>query len=325
VTKTSTKKSNKSKKTKSTKASLPPKPPAVVVASPTPPKTPPTEISIKSELFSPIMSTTSSLHTSDTNAAATVLDQVRMMESFRMDGSADYPHVIMANAVKPECNFGFDICQVNGVEHRNFDRKVIVMRKATAVPQEKEWEAYVPLVRFRTLADRSVLVRGPSQDFWHKDSKLYHETSEMCEATQKAHSKHETEIKSDPSRQCAHCLIVFPPGTDLENHILSDNAVLVKRGSNEMSTMIDLHDGVDEDEEEEEEVADNSFKDAKDGDGEDEAAEKKNDRFAELLGLDVYWRIAKKGGELIRSPSPQKKKNQRFKNRGKSMKKLFKK
>ena len=72
---------------------------------------------------------------------------------------------------------------------------------------------------------------------------------------------------------------MFPEDTRFENHILSDDAVIVKKGVNDLVETAKLNEG-DKDEEEE----------------------------IELLGMDVYWRIAKQGGDLIRSPDAPKKK-----------------
>ena len=223
-----------------------------------------------------------------TSASALILKQVERLEAdLKQDGSSDYPYILIANLDKPEANWGFEVSLVKGIEYRNFTRDAFHIRKVTNVTQEGQWDATIPIEKYPTLAQRSVLIRGPSQDFWHRSADRYHQLG-FCDKTKTVHEALETQIENDPSRLYSHWLIVLPQGTELENHILSDDAKHVKKMTNDLVATIKLNEG---DEHEEEEV--------------------------ELLGLDVYWRIAIKGGEMLRSPERNLPKKKRFAHRKK--------
>jgi hypothetical protein len=213
-------------------------------------------------------------------AVDVVLGQVEALTRFKMDGSFDYPYIIIVNVTKPEANWGFEVSFVPNIEHRNFSRDIYHIRRVTGVGQEEDWEAIIPTKKYPSLGQRAVLIRGPSQDYWHKDHEIYHAES-FCERTKKAHESLQTNIEKSKDRLYSYWLLVFPHGTEIENHILSDDAVHVKKES------LDL-------------VGSYTYTD-----------DKNKNHDMELYGLDVYWRIAVKGGEMIRSPDVKKKK-QRF-------------
>jgi hypothetical protein len=261
------------------------------------PTTPPREVAFgTNHLASPTTTTllvspttmysaaSSSVLTTESSVVAAVLQQIESLSSFRMDGSVDFPYIIMVDASKPEANWGFEVAYVQQVEHMNFNRDIYHIRKVTGVPQDNEWEASIPSKKYPTLADRDVLIRGPSQDYWHKDASVYHQM-EFCERTKKVHESLQTALDTNKDRLYSHWLLVFPQGTHLENHVFSGDAVHVKK---ESLDLCDSFSYVDEN---------NKTKDV------------------ELFGMDVYWRIAVKGGEMIRSPNAPKKK--RFPNRKK--------
>lgn len=213
-----------------------------------------------------------------------VLHQVETLSNFKMDGSGDYPYIIIVDPNKSEANWGFEVSFVPQIEHRNFSRDIYHIRKVTGVGQEDEWEASIPMKKYPALANRAVLIRGPSQDYWHRDAERYHEQP-FCEQTKKAHQTLQTNLDASKDRLFSHWLLVFPIGTEMENFVLSDDAVHVKKAT------LDL-------------VSSYSFVD-----------EKNKNTEVELLGVDVHWRIAIKGGEMIRSPSAPTKNKKRFANR----------
>ena len=219
-----------------------------------------------------------------------VLNQVAVLEQpeFKQDGSADYPFIVIVNPKKPEANQGFDVTLVDRVEFRNFNRNAFHIRKTTTVSQEHDWEAKIPFEKFPTLAHRSVLIRGPSQDLWHQRPDVYH-YGDHCPTTKTAHESVRTEIEGNPDRKFSYWLLVLPRDTQLENYIFSDDAVIVKKEIKELITdvKVEMKDDKDEDKVTKEEV--------------------------EIYGMDVSWKIAKAGGTMIRSPSV--KKATRFKKR----------
>ena len=72
-----------------------------------------------------------------------------------------------------------------------------------------QWGAFVPYDKFPTLSHRALMFVGPSQDFWHRNTTLYHEDNVDCKQTQKKHSTTQKAIKNNPLRQLEHTLMVF--------------------------------------------------------------------------------------------------------------------
>jgi hypothetical protein len=246
-------------------------------SQPSQPWAPFAEVAFDPTVLSAMFSSAASIQTTESSVVSVVLQQVEALTLFKMDGSADYPYVIIVDPSKPEANWGFEVSFVPQIDHRNFFRDVYHIRKVTGVPQDGEWEATIPFNKYPTLANRAVLIRGPSQNYWHQDAGRYHAES-FCDQTKKVHESLQTNLETKKDRLYSHWLLVFPLGTEMENHILSDDAVHVKKGT------LDL-------------VGSYQFVD-----------EKGKQQDVELLGVDVHWRIAVKGGEMIRSPSVPKKK-----------------
>lgn len=218
----------------------------------------------------------------------TVLQQVYALETFKQDGSPDYPFIVIVNPDRPECNWGFEVQLVENIEHRNFNRSVYYIRHVTGVGQEFDWEATIPKDKYPELAGRVVEFRKPSQHFFHQTAERYHQEKHPCQATKNAHSSLQTSIKQEPHRAYAYWLLVFPRGTKLENYTFSDDAVIVKTGNKNLIDDYTYPDG--------EEV--------------------------EVTGVGVFWRIALAGGTMISSPEPTPTKA-RFVRRNKPKKKGY--
>jgi hypothetical protein len=224
-------------------------------------------------------STTSSEATA-TETSAFVLQQVETLTSFKMDGSDDYPYIIIVDPNKPEANWGFEVSLVPQVEFKHFTRDIYHIRKVVGQTQIALWEARIPTEKYPHLARRAVLIKGPSQDYWHQDAMRYH--AEMkCDRTRIVHQTLQTSIAGNPARMRSTWLLVFPPTTQFENHVLSGDANYV------LKETLDLYGSIWEGNEE-----------------------------IQLLGTDVHWRIALKGGEMICSPDASNAKK-RFANRKK--------
>lgn len=263
------------------------KPAPSVPAATTPSIQPPTEISVASlaartaamSLFSiPGSSAALTEEISADDSSRVVMQQIGILSSFKMDGSAAFPFLVMVNP-NGATICGFDIRLVNGISHRNFSRDAYHIRKTTTVSQEDEWSATIPLEKYPLLANRTVLIRGPSQDFWHKDAEVYHQ-NEFCETTKTAHETYQTNLA--PEDLYSHWLLVFPEGTHLENHVFSDNATLINKENNDLVHSLKIDVGTEDEED------------------------------VELFGMDVYWRIATTGGQMIRSPEVKGGKKKRF-------------
>ena len=66
-----------------------------------------------------------------TDASAQVLEQVKLLSSpnFKMDGSEEYPYIVIVNTERPEANFGFEVSLVPGIEVRGYVRTAYHIRK----------------------------------------------------------------------------------------------------------------------------------------------------------------------------------------------------
>jgi hypothetical protein len=242
------------------------------ISSPTP--RPRSLVGVKKQImFSPLSvasaaKSANGLVHSDESIASTsiaeVLKFVEVLETIHQDGTLEYPFIHIVNMEYPERNRGFDIVLVNDIEHQGFTRDGFHIRKAVAVMDSTRWEAFVPYTKFPTLAHRALMFVGPSQDYWHRNTALYHEDNVDCKPTQKKHSTTQKAIKNNPLRQLEHTLMVFGEGVHFENHIFSNDAKKVAVVPNEMCTSID-------------------------NGGEE----------LELDGISLFWRIAIAGGDEL--------------------------
>ena len=207
-------------------------------------------------------------------AAKKVEEQLMLLENPEMEwtenGSEDYPYLHMVNTRRPEANKLFCICYIPQMEWRNYKRNVYFIRlPASPCEDTSQYEAFIPVDKYQHFKGRCVMIRIPSQSWFHQKAALYHQNQSFCVPTFNAHESLETAIANEPSRKFVYWLLVFPPGTQLENHILSDDGVHVKKG------VEDLDDTVKEEGEEDD---------------------------TPVYATDIYWRIALAGGNMLRSP-----------------------
>jgi hypothetical protein len=111
---------------------------------------------------------------------------------------------------------------------------------------------------------------------------LYHE-EEFCQQTALIHEAQQTAIKRSIVRMYSYWLLVLPKGTTLENYIISHDSVHVKKGNQEMEKAFEVEND--------------------DGTTEMET----------LYGMDVYWRIAVAGGNMVSDPESATKKRRKKK------------
>ena len=230
---------------------------------------------IKSKMFSPSASVASPSQSVREESVGLVLTQVEQLANMRMDGSLEYPYILHVNVSHPERNNGFEVSFVPSILHRGYDRAAFVIRKAVALPQNDDWTAIVPHKRFPTLASRSILIRGPSQDFWHASAERYHANNQNinCENTKIVHTALETAISKNENRKYSYWLVVFPEDIVLENYVFSDDDTHITKHTNDMADEF-----------------------------------KNDDDDLDIFGMSVYWRIAVSGGELVNPVSAPKKK-----------------
>jgi hypothetical protein len=73
------------------------------------------------------------------------------------------------------------------------------------------------------VASRIVLIKGPSQNVWFRNSRRYHKDL-TCGATRTAHQATEIAIETTSARQYSYWLIIFPKDVVLDNNIFSKDA-----------------------------------------------------------------------------------------------------
>ena len=220
---------------------------------------------------------------STSNPIAEVLEYVALLESsIRQDGTLEYPFIHIVNEDFPERNRGLDIVLVPEIVHREHTRDAFNIRKTVPVGNAGDWDAFIPLERYPGLARRAIILRGPSHDFFTKDTERYHgdKRNINCEPTKKKHSATEQAINDSPSRQYEHTLLIFKKGVVLENHVFSDNAKSIDVEVNDMTA--DIDNGGDK---------------------------------LEVMGISLLWRIAVAGGSKLASGNPKKGQKKLFKKR----------
>jgi hypothetical protein len=212
------------------------------------------------------------------------LQTVAMLEKseHKQDGTKERPYVIIADPERPESCRGFEVALIPNIKVGNYVRSVFHIRHVTTQGMEDEWTATIPHEDYPTLANRSVLIRGPSQELWHRRPDLYHEEA-FCAHTALIHETQQTSIKQSIVRLYSYWLLVLPKGTVLENYIISNDSINVTTCTQEMTKAFETED------------------------------ENGNTQLETLYGMDVYWRIAVAGGSMVSDPGSATKKRRKKK------------
>jgi hypothetical protein len=158
-------------------------------------------------------------------AAVTTTPPALSWSSFQ-DGSKAHPWITIVNKEQPEANREFDIQFVQNMTHGNYERNGYHIRLTVAAMDYDAWEATTPNSGGYPpeFERRLIMLKGPSQSSWERNTERYHATKKVnCARTKAAHSGTEIEISKDLARQQSHWLLVFPQGTILDNQIFSDD------------------------------------------------------------------------------------------------------
>jgi hypothetical protein len=137
------------------------------------------------------------------------------------------PRVILVDSTHPERNADFDIQYVRGIEHEGYKRNGFHIRITIAPLDRDIWSATM-YTDNPTLANRAILVKGPSRSSWYKEFESFSKKIQ-CDATAEYHEETVGKIDRDEDRQFAYWLLVFPEGTFLDNVILSGDQINVKK------------------------------------------------------------------------------------------------
>jgi hypothetical protein len=203
-------------------------------------------------------------------------DAYRLLNFFQQVGTKEQPFIVMVNYEYPERSSPlWTISRLEKVEHINHQYQGFGIRCSIDVPDYLEYEAFIPDPReFQSLLSlygRIIMIRGPSVPFWLRDDDRYHSDKSKidCAATKTAHEMETTARKeAGESRLHSYHLLVFKPGTVLDNSIFSSNNTHVI--GHQLSQKMEAND------------AKNVFK-------------------QKVQGMTLWWRIAEAGGTKIRN------------------------
>jgi hypothetical protein len=137
------------------------------------------------------------------------------------------PIVIIVDKNIPESHRGFHVHYLPNIAHEGYSRKGWKVWRSAYWRDKKFWSMMTYQSTNVDLANRSVMVKGPSRPCWAAMDAAWQEkmdcaaTSDQCAATTLA-------IKEDESRQFTYWLIIFPQDTHLDNVILSGDPFKVK-------------------------------------------------------------------------------------------------
>jgi hypothetical protein len=191
------------------------------------------------------------------------------------NGTQKNPWIVAVDIERAEGNRDFDIEHVIGIDQDDiYTRNGFDIRRTVAAPDMEEWTATIPTNFSPQYSKRVILFKGPSRDYWQRNTDKYHADGHVgCEATKKAHSATEIAIEELPVRQWSYYLLVFPPSIVLTNLIFSRDEEVVPQGKNPMKSK----------------AADNPFK-------------------KDLRAMVLFWKIAIKGGKKVGKGKSTKKK-----------------
>ena len=115
-------------------------------------------------------------------------DSAPLSWSSYQDGSKNNPWLVMVNVERPEANREFDIEFVQQMTRGVFERNGFHIRMSVATLDYDKWEATIPRAGFPSeFTNRLVLVNGPSNTCWERDTDRYHKCKNLtCIQTKNA-------------------------------------------------------------------------------------------------------------------------------------------
>jgi hypothetical protein len=192
--------------------------PSPPLTPPRPPLTPPRPVTMEKPV-----STGTPSWSAESAGAGKVLTLVHGIGR----GTKQDPVIIIVDKDFPELHRGFFIHHLPSFVHEGYSREGWKVWISTYWRDRKLWSMMTYQSTNVDLANRSVIVKGPSRPCWAGMDAEWREkldctaTTQQCVATTKA-------IQQDESRHFKYWLIVFPEGTHLDNVILSGDPFKVK-------------------------------------------------------------------------------------------------
>jgi hypothetical protein len=184
-------------------------------------------------------------------------------------GTKRAPYLVAVDLVNPERNGIFDITRVENMERDEFERSGLHIRLSIDDNDQSNWESKIPNSEDypKEFEGRIIHVNGQALPFWLRHTALYHDwMPEPCPATKKAHENADKARAEDPNREEIHYALVLPPGSVVDNQILSKHERKLPLGN----ILLDM--------------------DQKD---------QRNDAGMAIEGNIIYWEIAFVGGREI--------------------------
>jgi hypothetical protein len=123
-------------------------------------------------------------------------------------GSKISPHIINVNIEYPKCKREFDVEHIQNIKHEQYIRTGFHIRRSSAVQERDLWEARI-YTASPSLQDHSILIKGPSRDYWLTKPNLYHRNRKW-ESTKNAHVASLLDISGGEEHRFTYWLLVSP-------------------------------------------------------------------------------------------------------------------
>jgi hypothetical protein len=138
------------------------------------------------------------------------------------NGTINNPYIVPINLDFPERSHEFCVERISSVKHEGRIYQCIHIRRDVPLLDYNKWDAIIPIIGENDHS-RFVLVSGPSQSFWNRDTLRYHGATAKCEATKLSHNTTQVAIEADIMRQRSYWLLVFSESVTLDNSIFSSS------------------------------------------------------------------------------------------------------
>ena len=194
-----------------------------VSAHTSPPSTPPRLVTM-----SDLPSTASPVWSADSGGIGSGIGNGGNFVDGSGSGLKSNPIIIYVNKDYPERNREFHIQYVKAFEQGEYKRNGWVIRTGVCSQDRATWSAAIYSTSKVNLANRAVMVKGPSRPHWmHMDTEWT--TKINCAATTSYARNTTNSINGNEDRQYKYWLLIFPEKTHLANEIISGDPFKVKK------------------------------------------------------------------------------------------------
>jgi hypothetical protein len=155
----------------------------------------------------------------------------------RPNGTAGNPYIIHADLEHMECNNGFQVVFVPGVEHNNKKYNIIEICHQVMLDDVKSWKAVVCSERIpNEYHNCAIMITGPSLDQFSKDKeKSAAKFPEKCLKSMSARGDQIFEISKEDYRKMDYYLMLFEPVmVELDNSVFCNDTDVIKKFRKDM-------------------------------------------------------------------------------------------